>query len=130
MKKLTTILLILAIAISTAMAQAPQQFKYQAVLRDSDGAIMANESVTVAIDILQGSTSGSSVFSESHEVTTTAQGIINLNIGSQADLSAVDWSVDDYFIQITVNGTVMGTSQLLSVPYAQFAEAAGNTFSG
>lgn len=130
MKKLITILLILVIAISAAMAQAPQQFKYQAVLRDTDGAIMANESVTVAIDILQGSTSGSSVFSESHEVITTAQGIINLNIGSQADLSAVDWSADDYFIQITVNGTVMGTSQLLSVPYAQYANEAGNTFSG
>jgi len=130
MKKFTTFLFILAIAISTAMAQAPQQFKYQAALRDADGTVMANEAVTVEIAILQGSTSGSSVFAESHDVTTTAQGIINLNIGSQADLSTVDWSTDTYFIQITVDGTVMGVSQLLSVPYAQFADEAGNTFSG
>jgi uncharacterized protein (TIGR02145 family) len=130
MKKITTILFILAIAIATVMAQAPQQFKYQAALRDADGAIMANEAVIVDISILQGSTSGAQVFTESHNVTTTAQGIINLSIGSVADLSNVDWSADTYFIQIIVNGTVMGVSQLLSVPYAQYAEEAGNAFSG
>ncbi|MDA3867415.1 MAG: FISUMP domain-containing protein [Salinivirgaceae bacterium] len=129
MKKFTTLLFILAIALSAALSQAPQEFKYQAALRDADGTVMANESVTVDVAILQGSTSGTQVFTESHSVTTTAQGIINLNIGSEADLSTVDWSADDYFIQITVNGTVMGTSQLLSVPYALHAKTA-ETVSG
>ena len=79
---------------------------------------MASEAVTVDINILQGSASGTSVFTEQHSVTTTAQGLINLNIGSVEDLSVVDFSSDTYFVEISVNGSVMGTSQLLSVPYA------------
>jgi hypothetical protein len=65
-----------------------------------------------------------SVFNESHSVTTTAQGLINLNIGSvnTTDLALIDWAADEYFVQITVDGTIMGTSQLLSVPYALTAK--------
>jgi len=98
--------------------QAPEIFKYQAVLRDAGGNILANQSKTVVIDILKTTPSGTSVFTESHSVTTTAQGVINLNIGSVQSLAGIDWSVDMYFVRITVDGTEMGTSQLLSVPYA------------
>jgi len=49
-----------------------------------------------------------------------------LNIGSVSDLSAVEWSADDYFIEISVNGTVMGTSKLLSVPFALVAKEVEN----
>ena len=87
---------------------------------------MANETVTVDISILQGSATGTSVFTEQHSVTTTAQGLINLNIGSVSDLSVIDWSTDTYFIEISVNSTVMGTSQLLSVPYAMTAKTVEN----
>ena len=99
-------------------------FKYQAVLRDASGNIIANQSKTVVIDILQTSPSGTSIFTESHNVTTTTQGIININIGSVNSLSGIDWTADEYFIQITVDGTIMGTSQLLSVPYALHAKTA------
>jgi len=71
---------------------------------------MADEAVTVDINILQSSTSGTVVFTESHSVTTTAQGL--------------------YFIEISIGGTVLGTSQLLSVPYALHASTASNVFSG
>ncbi len=124
MKKLTLVLVAILFAVTGILAQTPNEFKYQAVLRDASGAIMANEAVTVDISILQGSATGTSVFDESHAVTTTAQGLINLNIGSVEDLSVVDWSAGTYFIEISVNGTVMGTSQLLSVPYALQAKTA------
>ncbi len=65
------------------------------------------------------------MFNETHNVTTTAQGLINLNIGSINDLSIIDWGTDDYFVKITVNDTEMGTSQLLSVPYALYANNSG-----
>lgn len=104
--------------------QTPEMFKYQAVLRDASGNILANQSKTVVIDILQTSPSGTSVFTESHSVTTTAQGLINLNIGSVENLSGINWGSDEYFIQIKVDGTIMGTSQLLSVPYALYAKTA------
>jgi len=65
-----------------------------------------------------------SVFKETHATTTTAQGLINLDIGSIEDLSAIDWSIDTYYIEISVNGTAIGTSQLLSVPYALHSKTA------
>ena len=133
LKKIAVVLIIILAHqfISTSvMAQTPNQFKYQAVLRNADGTIMANEDVAVDISILQGSASGTSVFTEQHSVTTTAQGLINLNIGSINDLSVIDWSADTYFVEVSINGTVMGTSQLLSVPYALHSKTAENVFSG
>ena len=97
------------------MAQTPTQFKYQAALRNADGTIVANQQKTVVIDILQGSTEGTSVFSETHTVTTTANGITNLNIGSIANLGDINWSADVYFVQITVDEVIMGVSQLLDI---------------
>jgi len=123
MKKLTLILVAILFAVTGILAQTPNEFKYQAVLRDASEAIMANEAVTVDISILQGSATGTSVFTEQHSVTTTAQGLINLNIGSVEDLSVVDWGADTYFIKISVNGTEMGTQQLLSVPYALYSKS-------
>ncbi len=124
MKKLTLVLVAILFAVTGIFAQTPNQFKYQAVLRDADGTIMTDENASVYLEILQGSISGTSVFDETHNVTTTAQGLINIDIGSEKDMSVVDWSADIYFIKITVNGTEMGTSQLLSVPYALHAETA------
>lgn len=130
MKKIFIVLTVSVLFTILGYAQTPNQFKYQAVLRDNEGAIIADESVSVQIDILQSNMNGSAVFTENHDLTTTSNGIINLNIGANADLSVIDWSADTYFVKITVNGEEMGTSQLLSVPYAQFANEAGNAFSG
>ncbi|MCP4178692.1 MAG: hypothetical protein GY756_13085, partial [bacterium] len=124
MKAVLILILVHQLLCTVIMAQVPNQFKYQAVLRNPDGTIITNESVTVDISILQGSALGTNVFDESHTVTTTAQGLINLNIGSENDMSSIDWSSDTYFIEISVNNTVMGTSQLLSVPYALSAKTA------
>ena len=124
MKKLSLLLTAILFAVTGILAQTPNQFKYQAVLRNADGTIITDEEVVIDIAILQGSDSGTEVFAETYSVTTTAQGIINLNIGSQNDMSVVDWSADIYFIKITVDEIWMGTSQLLSVPYALHAETA------
>lgn len=107
------------------MAQAPEAFQYQAVLRDSDGNIRSNESLELGITILQTSASGTEVYSETHSTGTNDHGLINVVIGegtTSDNLSAVDWSSGPYFVEIQVDGTVMGTTQLLSVPYALHAE--------
>jgi len=127
MKRLL-ILLVALIAVNAAFSQSPNQFKYQAVLRDASGNIIASQAKAVVIDILQGSATGTSVFTETHNVTTTAQGIINLNIGSvnTTGIAAINWATNTYFIKITVGGIEMGTSQLLSVPYSLNAKNAEN----
>ena len=109
------------------MAQAPDAFQYQAVLRDADGNIRSNENLELGIAILQNAADGTEVYSETHTTSTNEQGLVQLMIGegdATGDLSTVDWSAGPYFIEISVDGTVMGTSQLLSVPYAKYASTA------
>ncbi len=126
-KTLLTTVLISFISISI-FGQSPQSMNYQAVLRDDQGQILANKDVEIVIAILQGNTMGVEVFSEIHSVTTNNFGLANLQIGSvnTSGMENIDWSSGPYFVQISVDGTVMGTSQLLSVPYALHANTVEN----
>ncbi|WP_321376295.1 hypothetical protein [uncultured Draconibacterium sp.] len=127
MKKLCISILILIIWL-TNFAQTPTTFNYQAVLRDASGQILANQSVEIGIAILQGSPIGSEVFAETHSVTTNNFGLANLQIGSvnTVEMESIDWSAGPYFIEVSVDGTVVGTSQLLSVPFAMRAVTVEN----
>jgi len=133
MKRLYTLIALLFIAI-VLKGQAPASFNYQAVLRDSEGILKANKAVTVKFEILSGSSSGTAVYTETHNVTTSNTGLIDLDLGtgttSDGSLTVINWGTGTYFLKITIDGTVMGTSQLLSVPYALFSAKAGNVFSG
>ena len=68
------------------LGQPPVQFKYQTVVRGSDGEALSNQSISLRIDILEGTTSGSSVFNETHSVTTGPQGLVSINVGSASDM--------------------------------------------
>jgi uncharacterized protein (TIGR02145 family) len=144
MKKILLITsLILSIALlksSNVFSQAPQGFNYQAVARDASGQSLVNKSVMFRISLLQGSISGTAVYAETQATTTNQFGLITLNIGSGTVVSgtfaSINWAGGPYFIKVEMDaagGTSfqsMGTSQLLSVPYAQYAVKAGNGFSG
>jgi hypothetical protein len=125
MKKINLLFTVILLSVASVFAQAPESFSYQAALRNSAGDIIASTEVEVVISILATTATGTEVFSEIHTVTTTEQGIINLNVGSVGDLSDVNWGADIYFIKTTVEGVEMGTSQLMSVPYAL---QAGNAY--
>jgi len=139
MKNIYTLLVALIIS-GSLTAQTPQSFKYQAVVRDASGNVVADQAVSMQISILQGSTSGTAVYVETFTPTTNDFGLINLNIGAgtlvSGDLTTIDWSIDTYFIKVEMDitgGTTYeeyGTSQLLSVPYALHAKTAANIFSG
>ena len=117
-----------------ANSQTPQAFKYQAVARDLSGSALVSKNVSFRISILQGSASGTSVYSEKHTKTTNAFGLVDLEIGNGSSptgsFSAIDWAGNTYFLKVEMdpNGgsayQLMGTSQLLSVPYAIQAEKA------
>ena len=139
MKKIIQLTLMLLICIGV-YAQAPEAFKYQAVVRDASGSIIANQSVSFQISILQNSATGSSVYTETHTLNTNDYGLANMVIGNgtlvSGNFSTIDWSNDNYFVQVEFdptggsNYTLMGTSQLLSVPYALNAKTADNVFDG
>jgi len=129
MKKLFT-LLIFCLSIS-AFAQSPDSFNYQAIVRDAGGNIIANQSVGFRLAILQGSQTGTIVYQESHALATNAFGLANMVIGTgtvlNGNFSSIDWSNGPYFVQTAIDPTggtayaVMGTAQLVSVPYALYA---------
>ncbi len=124
-RNLLSLLAMLFVALTT-FAQTPNQFKYQAVLRDVDGAVLVSETVEIDVEILQGSDDGTAVFAESHTVTTNEFGLVQFNIGSLLNgtgtIADIDWSSGVYFVKISLNGSVLGTKQLLSVPYALYAD--------
>lgn len=116
------------------MAQTPSKFNYQAVARDADGLVVSNGTVGVKITILSGSASGTEVYSETHSAATNVYGLLNFQIGAGStvtgDLSTIDWGSDAHFIKVEMDPaggssyTVSNTSELISVPYAEYALSA------
>jgi hypothetical protein len=106
------------------LGQVPLSFNYQSVLRDAGGNILEDQNVAVTINLLRSSPDGIRVFTETHNTQTNAFGLVNLKVGSITPLEGIDWSDDIYFMEILVNGTFMGSTQLLSVPYALHARSA------
>lgn len=136
MKKfLLSIIASAAISLIT-FAQSPEGFKYQAVIRNSSNAILVNQSVGLRMTIIQGSAGGASVYSETFSTTSNANGLVNIEVGAGSVLSGtfanINWANGPYFIETAVDATggtnysVMGTSQLMSVPYALYAKSSGN----
>ena len=114
-----------------SFAQPPYYFNYQAVVRDAEGTLMKGQDVSIKIEILSGSATGTVVFRETHLVTTSDQGMVTLPVFGGAHDGMwleIDWSADDYFIKTYLGNSTgtdfqeMGTSQLLSVPYAMHAK--------
>lgn len=140
MKKSFSIIFCLSLIIHLSSAQTPNSFKYQAVVRNTAGQIVVNQNVGFRFSILQGSTTGTSVYSEKHTTQTNAFGLVNLEIGKGIVLTgtfaAINWDSNSYFVKIELDASgsgsfsELGTSQLLAVPYALYAAKAGNGFSG
>ncbi|MGD0710695.1 MAG: hypothetical protein ABR968_05885 [Bacteroidales bacterium] len=131
-------LIILTIALfitASTFAQVPQAFNYQAVARDGLGNILAGQAVGLRISLLQGGTSGTLVYEERQATVTNQFGLFSIFIGQGTVLSgtfnSIDWSTGNYWMQVEMDPhggttyTVMGNTQLLSVPYALYAETSG-----
>jgi hypothetical protein len=127
MKKILNVL-VLSLISTCFFGQVPNSFKYQAVLRDTTGKLKTNTTAKIEISILKGSSSGNAVYTEVIDTVTNAFGVVNLEIGSKnaSTFSKVDWAKGPYFIQIKVDNIVISATQLLSVPYAKYAEKAGS----
>ncbi len=114
-----------------AISQVPQMMNYQAVMRDNASQLVINRSVRIRFSIISDSVNGSPIYVESHQANTTAQGLVNLSIGSGkveiGIFSAIPWSRGRMYLKTEVdpaggsNYVISGTTQLLSVPYALFS---------
>lgn len=140
MKKYLCSILLFFVLIQISVAQNTTGFKYQAVIRDNLGELYSEENVSLRISILKSDVDGEALYIEKHSTITSFYGIVNIVIGDGTPqlgvFSDIDWGMDKYFVKLELDimgnsdYTHIGTSQLLSVPYAKYAEKAGNVFSG
>ena len=135
MKRFLLSLVAIAALSLSSFGQAPEGFKYQAVVRDAGNLILSSQAVGMQLTIQQGSIGGTAVYTETFAPTTNAYGLVNLEIGSGTstdDFSTIDWANGPYFMETAVDVTggtsysIMGTSQLMSVPYALYANTSGS----
>ncbi|HRI27597.1 MAG TPA: hypothetical protein PK239_09125 [Chitinophagales bacterium] len=129
---------IIACLLSThaaTLAQIPQSFNYQAVARNTDGSPLINTAIAVRISINTLASGGTTLYSERHDVATNQFGLFTLQVGSgivlSGSFSSINWASGAKFIETALdpNGAVggysfllMGTTQLVSVPYALAAQ--------
>jgi hypothetical protein len=115
-----------------ANAQAPQKISYQAVIRDAANNLVTNHAIGMKISILQGSATGTAVYTETQTPNTNANGLVSIEIGTGTGFDAINWAAGPFFIKTETDpagGTsysITGTSQLLSAPYALYAVKAAN----
>ena len=134
-------LLLLAVSLfqTLSYAQAPNGINYQAVIRNSTGALSSNTAVAIRVNIRQTTTTGTIVYSERQNVTTDQFGLVNFVIGSGTLLSGnfanIPWANGPFYLDLGVafsglpNPAIYmpyGTQQMMSVPYALYAKNAGN----
>ncbi|GJM31131.1 MAG: hypothetical protein DHS20C18_01320 [Saprospiraceae bacterium] len=137
MKKVSIFLLFFLLILGGAFAQSPLSFKYQAVARDVSNQPYQNANLGLRISLIRDGVSGVVDYSERHLVTTTDFGVFDIQIGQGTVLNGtfvnLDWGSHAYYLKVDLdpdggtNYINMGTSQLLSVPYALYARKSGNS---
>ncbi|WP_157232570.1 hypothetical protein [Barnesiella viscericola] len=132
MKKKIFALCLFAAFFLNSQAQAPDSFQYQAVVSDNN-ATLNNADVTVRLVIHEKSATGTTVYAETHSTRTNNFGLIALQVGKgtpeTGTFAAIEWGKGTFFIETQIDkgaGFVStGTQQLMSVPYAKYANLAG-----
>ncbi len=139
MKKIYYLALLLFVSIA-AFSQSQNYMSYQAVIRNSSNNLIANQAVGMRISVLQGSVGGTEVYAETQTPTSNINGLVTLEIGNgtptTGTYNAINWATGPYFIKTETDPTggnsytIVGVSQLMSVPYALYALNSGSSIPG
>lgn len=129
MKKLITLLVLFAT--SLAIAQVPQGISYQAIALNAAENPVVSSTIGIRLTILDNAANGTAIYTETQTKTTNAQGLFNLIIGQGTVVSGtfntINWGTNSKFLKVEMDATggtnfvTVGTTQLLSVPYAMHA---------
>ena len=139
MRKIYYLALLLFVCIS-ASSQSQNNMSYQAVIRNSSNNLITNQAVGMRISILQGSAVGTEVYVETQNPTSNINGLVTLEIGNGTPTlgtyNGINWANGPYFVKTETDPTggnsytVVGVSQLMSVPYALYALNSGSSIAG
>ena len=129
-------LLLLVSLIFPARGQSPQGINYQGVARDLEGKPLASQNIAVRISILREESNGETEFAETHLVKTNSFGLFMLVIGQGnaaiGSFEFVSWAMGNKWLQIELDPAggnsfqLLGSQQLMSVPYAFYSTYSGN----
>ena len=131
LRHLSALFALLVVASCAFTQSPPQGISYQAVARDGDGSVLTSATLVVRMGILANETID--VWTEDHEVTTDQFGLFSLIIGQGDFVSGnafsfdlIQWGSAEYWLQVEIDPgdgiwELIGTSQMLSVPYALYA---------
>lgn len=140
MKKHLLSLFAALLTLTVAQAQfTPQGFNYQSIVRTAGGAPLTNQTVALLFTIRGGAPNGPVTYSEKQVGSTNEFGLINLVIGKgtplQGTFNAINWGGGAKFLTVSLETSPnvfdeLGSSELLSVPYALYAQTSANGGSG
>ncbi len=129
------LLIVLCIYAVTLSAQAPHKMSFQAVVRNGDGNLVTNSTVSMRISILQGTETGAAVYTETHAPMTNENGLASLYFGTGTPVTgsfdSVDWTTGPYYLKVETDPSggsdfsVTAVQQLVSVPYSLYSEKSG-----
>lgn len=124
-------------------AQAPQRISYQSILRGPSGNVLINHDVALRVSILSGGPNGPVVYQETHSLVSDNDGLVRFQIGGGLVVSGamqnINWGAGSYYIRTEADASfpsggiaydILGTEQLLSVPYALYAANTADTLPG
>jgi hypothetical protein len=121
-------------------SQVPQGVGYQAVATDLNGVELINQAISIQASVISSSATGTIEWQETHNTSTDTFGLFNLTIGqgtstgngAQTSFADISWGTNTHFLKIEMdvlggtNYSFMGTNQMMSVPYALYAESSGD----
>ena len=115
----------LAFAAISTMAQA--QIGYQvSLLNTATGEPRANVTVNAQVTITD--SQNNTIYSGSQQATTNDFGVLSLAVGDASTFANADTGKMPFFISVSVDGTLIGRSQILNVPVAEVANRLKSSF--
>lgn len=136
MKKVLFFALSLSFTVMVMAQNSGLGFNYQAVVRNADGILLANSSVSLRVSLYPGQMSANPTWVETHIVTTDISGCFCITVGHgtrdnasiAANYSDINFAAVYYWMKIEINenGTYREVSfaQLPSSPYSEVAHNA------
>ena len=97
------------------------QIGYQvSLLNKTTGKPRAN--VTVDAEVTITNSDDEEIYKGTQRATSNDLGVVQLKVGNQGTFKDVNWNKLPFFIEVSVDGTVIGKSQILTVPIAEAAK--------
>lgn len=119
-------LLLLILVFIGSMIQLKAQIGYQVtLLNTATGEPRSLETITVDVSIED--SKGNIILKSSKKETSNEFGILSLIIGDENTFNNVNWNNLPLFVSASVDGIMLGKTQILNVPIAEFAKRIGGT---